>query len=80
MRKEHFPPGRAGMALPEVPPVDYSMSHCAGTNCPSLSNCQRFTPNLTNDLAALHVRREAGATACDRFLPIKLITTFKEDY
>ena len=53
---------------------------CAGNNCPSKSNCHRFTMprNEESVAAALYVRREAGDSACDMFAPVNAVSTFKD--
>lgn len=56
-------------------------ARCPGNNCPSKRNCHRFTAPRDQDYveAALYIRREAGASACDCYLPVKPVTTFRED-
>ena len=53
---------------------------CAGTACPSATNCKRCVDKSMEGalVAAFHVRREAGDSACRMYLPVKLVTTFKE--
>mgnify|MGYP000848205472 CR=1 FL=1 len=51
---------------------------CKGYLCPSKTNCRRTTD--TNHLfAAFHNRREAGDSACVMYLPIKVVTTLKDE-
>ena len=53
---------------------------CKGYLCPSRANCKRATdtsPNRT--FAAFYNRREAGDSACSMYLPVKLVTTFKDE-
>lgn len=54
---------------------------CEGRNCPSKTNCRRFTERSTVEAvpAALWIRREAGASACDMYLPIEVVSTFQSD-
>ena len=61
--------------------IHLTKTRCAGTGCPSKANCHRFTmPRDSESVpAALYVRREAGASACDLFLPVNPVTTFRED-
>lgn len=53
---------------------------CDGGNCPSKKNCQRhMAPRpLEYVRAALWLRREPGASACDMVAFIEPVTTFKE--
>ena len=47
--------------------------------CPSKRNCHRHEKARSEEFpdAALNVRREAGATACDMFMPINTpVSTF----
>ena len=57
-------------------------TRCDGGNCPSKSNCHRYTDRKTKGdyiiNAALWVRREAGANACDMVIFINQVSTFKE--
>lgn len=61
-------------------PMSQPKTTCSGNNCPSKSNCHRYTmPRDAESVpAALYLRREAGDSACDLFLPINPVTTFKE--
>lgn len=53
---------------------------CKGYLCPSRQNCKRATDTNPNRMfAAFHNRREAGDSACTMYLPIKVITTFKDE-
>lgn len=53
---------------------------CDGGNCPSKKNCQRYTAPRPMEFnrAALWLRREAGANACDMVAWANPVTTFKE--
>jgi len=55
---------------------------CDGGDCPSKSNCRRYIDRGTGGEhttnAALWCRREAGASACDSYLPVLMVTTFPE--
>ena len=55
-------------------------STCEGSKCPSKNNCRRHTERKNTDAvpAALWIRREAGSSACDLYLPIDTTTTFKD--
>ena len=55
-------------------------STCEGSKCPSKDNCRRHTDRKNTDAvpAALWIRREAGSSACDLYLPIDTTTTFKD--
>lgn len=54
-------------------------TNCLGTNCPSKNNCKRFVDREEHSIpAAIHARREAGASACDMYLPIKVLSTFED--
>ena len=61
--------------------IHLTKTRCAGTGCPSKTNCHRFTMPRNEEAtpAALYVRREAGASACDLYLPVNPVTTFRED-
>lgn len=61
--------------------ITTNKTHCAGNGCPSKNNCHNHTVPRDHDYidAALYVRREAGANACDMFDPVKPVTTFLED-
>ena len=49
-------------------------------NCPSRDNCRRYTERGHNmdgiPAASLNCRREAGASACDLWMPISRVSTF----
>ena len=50
--------------------------------CPSKRNCHRNEKARSEEFqdAALNVRREAGATACDMFMPVNTpVSTFAVD-
>lgn len=55
-------------------------STCEGSKCPSKNNCRRHTERKNTDAvpAALWIRREAGASACDMYLPVASVSTFKD--
>lgn len=48
--------------------------------CPSRQNCRLYTASRSLGIpnASLNHRREPGSSACDLFLPITVITTFKD--
>lgn len=56
-------------------------STCEGRKCPSMKNCRRYTERNSHESvpAALWFRREAGASACDMYLPIEVVSTFSAD-
>lgn len=56
-------------------------ARCDGGNCPSKKNCQRYTAPRSEDFtrAALWLRREAGASACDMVIFVEPVTTFREE-
>ncbi len=59
-------------------PINYS---CAGLNCPSKSNCGRYSTEAEGHeivYAAFWTRRESGASACDGYQPKVITTTFKD--
>lgn len=52
-----------------TPHIDFM---CAGTGCQSRNQCLRYTMRATQEravFAAFWARREAGATACESFMP-----------
>ena len=55
-------------------------STCEGSKCPSKNNCRRHTERKHSESvpAALWIRREAGASACDMYLPVASVSTFKD--
>ena len=55
-------------------------STCEGSKCPSKDNCSRHTKRNHYEAvpAALWIRREAGASACDMYLPVASVSTFKD--
>ena len=59
------------------------VSRCEGGSCPSKDNCRRYTERkVQGDYvvnAALWLRREAGASACDSYLPVRVISTFASE-
>lgn len=53
---------------------------CKGYLCPSKTNCKRASDsNRNRTFAAFHNRREAGDSACVMYLPIKVVSTFKDE-
>lgn len=56
-------------------------STCEGSKCPSKANCRRHTERNYHESipAALWVRREAGASACDMYVPVEVVSTFKTE-
>lgn len=61
--------------------MSQSNKRCAGLNCPSKSNCDRYCTEAVGgaddiEYAAFWARREAGATACDQFIS-SLPSTFE---
>lgn len=59
-----------------------SFTTCEGGNCPSKKNCRRYTERKQHKetiAAALWIRRDAGASACNMVEWTKPVTTFKED-
>lgn len=62
--------------------ISANTARCDGGNCPSKTNCRRYTERSGQGdyilKAALWVRREAGATACDMVMWINPVTTFVE--
>lgn len=63
-------------------PLENYVARCDGGNCPSKKNCRRYAERISNDLymvrAALWLRRDAGASACDMVIWIDRVTTFKD--
>jgi len=57
------------------------MAYCDGGNCPSKKNCQRYTAKRPAEYlrAALWLRRDAGASACDMVVFNAIVTTFKDE-
>ena len=55
-------------------------STCEGIKCSSKDNCRRHTERNRYEAvpAALWIRREAGASACDMYLPVASVSTFKD--
>lgn len=56
-------------------------STCEGIRCHSKDNCRRHIERKNTEAvpAALWLRREAGDSACDMYLPIEVVRTFKAD-
>jgi hypothetical protein len=58
------------------------VARCDGGNCQSKKNCRRYTERKTNSdyivNAALWVRRDAGASACDMYRPVEVVSTFMD--
>lgn len=61
-------------------PLDINEPRCQGTDCPSAMNCRRYTERATagdrTPMAAYHLRRDAGASACDSFRATRPVSTF----
>ena len=58
-----------------------TIARCDGGNCPSQRNCKRYLQRQMTDgcfKAALWLRREAGASACDLVIWDKPVTTYVE--
>ena len=59
------------------------VARCPGTGCQSAMNCRRYTERAAIDdrtpMAALHLRREAGADACDQVIPVQRVSTFEAE-
>lgn len=55
---------------------------CSGEKCPSANNCRRCVDKSMEGalVAAFHIRREPGDSACRMFLPVTLVTTYKESF
>lgn len=62
--------------------ISSNFARCDGGNCPSKMNCRRYVEPIVNHdytvKAALWVRRDAGANACDLVEWVNTVTTFKE--
>lgn len=61
--------------------LSYDQARCTGQQCPSASNCRRYTERqvpkgVMANFAALYLRRQAGDNACDQFLAVKPVSTF----
>ena len=57
------------------------VARCTGQQCPSAANCRRYAERILPNgvmvpFAAFYLRREAGASACDGFIPIEPVSTF----
>lgn len=53
--------------------LPYDEARCTGQQCPSAANCRRYAERhvgkgVIAHYAAFHVRREAGANACESVL------------
>lgn len=66
----------------QIMPLPHDVARCDGGNCPSKRNCLRYLERNTNNEyvvnAALWIRREAGASACDMVIFANPVTTFTE--
>lgn len=53
-------------------------STCEGSKCPSQKNCRRHVERNIHESvpAALWIRRDPGASACDMYMPINVMSTF----
>lgn len=62
--------------------LPYNVARCDGGSCPSKRNCLRYLERKTNNEyvvnAALWIRREAGASACDMVIFDNVVSTFAE--
>lgn len=61
--------------------LPYNEARCTGQQCPSANNCRRYTERqiqkgIVAAIAPLYLRREAGADACDQYMPVVLVSTF----
>ncbi len=61
--------------------LPYDEARCTGQQCPSAANCRRHTERqipkgVVANFAPLYLRREAGADACDQYMPVVLVSTF----
>ena len=63
-------------------PAPIDQTRCTGNQCPSATNCRRYTERATGighiKYAAYWARREAGADACESIEPVRKISYFKE--
>lgn len=64
-------------------PLPNDVARCDGGNCPSKRNCKRYLERKSKGdyvvNAALWLRREAGASACDMVIFDKPVTTFTDE-
>lgn len=61
--------------------LSYDIARCTGQQCPSAANCRRYTERqvpkgVMVPMAAFYLRREAGDSACDGFMPAVPVSTF----
>ena len=60
-----------------------TIARCDGGTCPSQRNCKRYLERKSKGdyvvNAALWLRREAGASACDMVIFDKPVTTFTDE-
>jgi hypothetical protein len=65
------------MSLPRA------IARCSGVKCPSATNCRRYTEQRSGNertvYAAFYARREAGADSCDSMIPVRAVTTFRDE-
>lgn len=64
--------------------LSYNKARCSGQQCPSANNCRRYTERhvpkgVIASFAALYLRREAGDSACDQFIPVEVVSTFERE-
>lgn len=72
-----FSLGKDGKGLPVLPTGTFD-PRCDGTDCPSRNYCDRHTnQGRIGSYAPLHIRREAGDTACKLFVANRPISTFE---
>ena len=62
-------------------PLGYDIARCTGQQCPSAANCRRYTERILPKgvmapYSAFYLRRDAGDSACDGFLPVAPVSTF----
>lgn len=60
--------------------LSYNKARCSGQQCPSANNCRRYTERhvpkgVIAHFAALYTRIEDGASACDQFIPVEVVST-----
>lgn len=66
----------------QIMPLPHDVARCDGGNCPSKRNCKRYLERKSKGdyvvNAALWIRREAGASACDMVIFDNVVSTFAE--
>lgn len=63
----------------------HDIARCTGQQCPSAANCQRYTERILPKgviapFSAFYLRREAGDSACDGFMPVEPVSTFNAQH